>query len=96
MNQLTILGLAVLAALGFAFAWDYTRNQLADARREINLLESTRAADNEALSRVQAERDQIARQYEALTRELMEIDDAPAVDYLNAPVPDSVRRLLER
>lgn len=96
MNQLTALVLAAFAAVVFGFAWDYTRQQLADARREINLLEATRAADNEALSRIQRERDQIAREYEALARELTEITDAPAVDYLNAPVPDSIRRLLER
>lgn len=96
MNHLSILIVVSLAALGFAFAWDTTRNQLAAARETISALEAVREADNEALSRLRFERDEISRRYEGLSKELAEIEDEPTVEYLSTPVPPSVRRLLER
>lgn len=96
MNQVTLLMVAGAAAFVFAFAWDYTRGQLVAAREQLQHLENTRAADSEALTRLQSERDEISRRYETLHRELLEINDVPSVDYLNTAVPDSVRRLLER
>lgn len=96
MNQTTVFFILAGIVVGLLFLWDTTRAELVRAKVELRSLEITRAADNEALSRVQAERDEIARKYETLHRELLEIEDAPSVDYLNTPVPDSVRRLLER
>lgn len=87
---------SVVAASVLGFLWWNAREALSEAREQIVVLEKTREADNRAFERLQAERNAIQRRYDELNRELSEITDAPSVDYLNAPVPDSVRRLLER
>lgn len=87
---------SVAATILLGNMWWKARAALSDAREQIETLERTREADNRAFERLAAERNAIQRRYDALTRELSEITDAPSVDYLNTAVPDSVRRLLER
>lgn len=90
-----IVGLfvACVASLGL---WDVTRTKLVALRREHDALLERREADLRALETLQRDRDAIARRYEAALQDLSEITDAPSVDYLNAPVPGSVRKLLNR
>lgn len=96
INRLLVLaGLLGLLALSTTMWWN-AREALSEARREIESLEATREADNRAFKRIMSERDEIQRRYEVVTRELSEITDEPSVNYLDTPVPDSVRRLLER
>lgn len=96
INRLFVLvGLLGLLALSTTMWWN-AREALSAARREIESLEATREADNRAFKRIMSERDEIQRRYDVVTRELSEITDEPSVNYLDTPVPDSVRRLLER
>ena len=96
INRLLVLaGLLGLLALSTTMWWN-AREALSEARREIESLEKTREADNRAFKRIMSERDEIQRRYDMVTRELSEITDEPSVNYLDTPVPDSVRRLLER
>jgi hypothetical protein len=96
INRIAILlGLIGLLALTTTMWWN-ARTALAEARDEIESLEKTREADNRAFKRIMSERDEIQRRYDVVTRELSEITDEPSVNYLDTPVPDSVRRLLER
>lgn len=96
INRLLVLvGLLGLLALSTTMWWN-AREALSEARREIESLEATREADNRAFKRIMSERDEIQRRYDVVTRELSEITDEPSVNYLDTPVPDSVRRLLER
>lgn len=92
---LALLGLLGLLALTTTMWWN-AREALAEARDEIESLEKTREADNRAFKRIMSERDEIQRRYDVVTRELSEITDEPSVNFLDTPVPDSVRRLLER
>jgi hypothetical protein len=96
-NDQQVPSRAVIGFSGFLILtlWN-TREVLAEARREIESLEQTREADNRAFKRIMSERDEIQRRYDVVTRELSEITDEPSVNYLDTPVPDSVRRLLER
>lgn len=96
INRLLVLaGLLGLLVLSTTMWWN-AREALSEARREIESLEATREADNRAFKRIMSERDEIQRRYDVVTRELSEITDEPSVNYLDTPVPDSVRRLLER
>lgn len=96
MNQAAMLLLLAGLCVGFAFLWDATRSKLAEVRADYEQLEKTRAADNAALSALQAELAASRQRYDTLTKELRELNDGPALDYFGTPVPDSVRRLLER
>lgn len=94
--RLSTLVAAVAIAGVLGMAWWGERKSRIEAQAEIETLEKVREADNRAFKRIMSERDEIQRRYDEVTRELSEITDEPSVNYLDTPVPPSVRRLLER